>query len=103
MVSRKIKNVIPLIILGIACGVLSSIVGNLVVQFFTVGPIGETMNRILGGLFSHPVLVLVTALIYRQRLAKVMELEVDNFERERRRQMALSAQKDLEENKQKNI
>lgn len=99
LAAKRIKNIWLLLISAIGVGITSSILGNLIIHFFTVGLPGETVGRIVVGFVWHPVISIITALIYRKRFAMQSEMEPSEEERERRRQQTIEEQKKIQEEK----
>lgn len=97
LVAKKVRNIWLLLITAFGIGLLSSICGNLLIHFFTAESLGETMRRIAVGFIWHPIISIVAALVHHRQFAKRGEMEPDDAERERRRQLTLEAQRKMRE------
>ncbi len=101
LIAKKTKNIPILIGFSIAAGLMSDVIGNLAIQFFTLETAGATMSRIAGGLFWHPAISIIAALFFRWKFSRQIISEIDNAEKLRRRELTLAAQREMEEKKRR--
>ncbi len=95
LVARYINNVWLLILASLSVGVLSSIAVNLILFFHGVYQACDAFKTIVLGVILHPIVSLVAAFVYRKiRLSRGsrLDIEPDQAERDRRRQLAIDAQ-----------
>ena len=97
--AKKIKNFWLLLISAIGIGVSSSILGNLIIHFFTVSSPDETFVGIVVGFVWHPLISMISVLIYRKRFVAQNQIEPSEEERERRRQKTIEVQNKMQEEK----
>lgn len=102
LVARYINNVWLLILASLLVGVLSSIAGNLILFFLGVYQAGDAFAAAFLGIVLHPIVSLIAAFVCRKRRLRRgsrLDIEPDQAERDRRRQLAIDAQNKMQAQK----
>lgn len=99
LIGKRVRSVSLVIISAIVAGLLSSACGNLILHVALSQNAGTTMTSMVLGFIWHPVVATVAALVFRRSNAHAVNLVPDQAERERRRELALEAQRELQAKK----